>query len=53
MDWSPTPETSTNYQQADPDMESTRKKKKRLSKEYIEKGSPDRHKGDRIHLGAD
>ncbi|KAK2174671.1 hypothetical protein NP493_781g00020 [Ridgeia piscesae] len=38
-----------NYHQAGPDMEPTRKKKK----EHVEKGSPDRHKDDRIHLEAE
>ena len=53
MDWSHGPETSINYHQAGPDMEPTRKKKKRSSTEHVEKGYPDRHKDDRIHLQAD
>ena len=50
VDWSHTPETSINYHQAGPNMEPTRKEKKRTPKKYVEKGSPDRHKGDRLLL---
>ena len=39
------PQTSINFHQAGPDMEPT--KKKRSSREYVAKGSPDRHKDDR------
>ena len=50
VDWSHTPETSINYHQAGPNMEPTRKEKKRTPKKYVEKGSPDRHKEDRLQL---
>jgi len=50
VDWSHTPETSINYHQAGPNMEPTRKEKKRTSKKYVEKGSHDRHKEDRVQL---
>jgi len=41
MDWSYAPETSLN--QADPEMEPTRQKKKRPFKEDVAKGPPDRY----------
>ena len=51
MDWSHAPETSISYHQTGPD---TRQKKTRPSnfdaKEHVEKGPPDRHQDDRIHL---
>ena len=43
VDWSHTPETNMNYHQAGSNIEPTRKKKKRMSKEHVENGSPDRH----------
>ncbi|KAK2146748.1 hypothetical protein LSH36_584g01035 [Paralvinella palmiformis] len=45
VDWSHIPETSINYHQAGPNMEPTRKEKKRTPKKYVEKGSPDRYRG--------
>ena len=53
VDWSNVTENSLNYHTAGPDMESTKKKEKRSSKEHVEKGSPNRHRDDRIHLEAD
>ena len=50
VDWSHTRETSIKYHQADPTMEPTRKDKKKTPKKYVEKGSPDRHKEDRLQL---
>jgi len=50
LDWSHTPETSINYHQVGPNMEPTRKEKKRIPEKYMEKGSPDRHKEDRLQL---
>jgi len=50
VDWSLTPETSINYYQAGPNMEPTRKEKKGTPKKYVENGSPDRHKEDRLQL---
>jgi len=50
VDWSHTPETSINYYQAGRNMEPTRKEKKRTPKKYVEKGSPDSHKEDRLQL---
>ena len=45
-----TPETSINNHQASPNMAPTRKEKKRTPKKYVEMGSPDRHKEDRLQL---
>jgi len=45
-----TQETSINYHQAGPNMEPTRNEKKRTPKKYVEKGSPNRHKEDRLQL---
>ena len=53
MDWSHVPKPSVNYHQARSDMEPTRKKKTRSSKEHVEKGSRDRHIDNRIHMEAD
>ena len=50
VDWSHTPENNINYHQARPNMEPTRKEKNRTPKKYVEKGSPDRHKEDRLQL---
>ena len=53
VDWSHTPETSINYHQAAPNMEPTRNEKKRTPKKYVEKGSPDGYKEDRLQpVGA-
>ena len=41
---------SINYHQAGPNMEPTGKNKKRTPKKYLENGSPDRHKEDRLQL---
>ena len=48
VDSSHTPETSINYHLAGPNMEPTRKEKNRTPKKYVEKGSPDKHKDDRL-----
>jgi len=44
-----TPGTSINYHQEGPNIEPTRKEKKWMPKKYV-KGSPDRHKEDRLQL---
>ena len=50
VDWSHTPETSIKYHHSGPNMEPTRKEKKRTPKMYVEKGSPHRHKDGRLQL---
>jgi len=50
VDWSHTPETGISYHQATPNVEATRKKKKRTSKKYAEMRSLDGHKDDRLQL---